>query len=285
MNPLGALLTFSFAAVILTGSRINAVLGLLAGVCYLTQGQSIEVAGFNLTAIRILLLVAALRVSIRREFSPLRLNRIDKVFLAYALTITVIGTLRNGLAAVAYEFGFLYNVILSYGIVRSLVRSMGDLCSVLVGLALLIVPLAVLMTFENITHRNSFSAFGGVSSEVWIREQAVRSMGSFRNPITAGSFGTTLAPLFAALIFSRIAIRPALIGLLGSTAIVITAHSSGPLMAYIFGGLALALWHWRHQMRAIRWALVIGLVGLHLIMKAPVWFLIGRISDVVGGGG
>ncbi len=35
-------------------------------------------------------------------------------------------------------------------------------------------------------------------------------------------------------------------------------------------------------MREIRWALVIGLVALHLIMRSPVWFILGRV-DVFSG--
>ena len=35
-------------------------------------------------------------------------------------------------------------------------------------------------------------------------------------------------------------------------------------------------------MRWIRWAIAIGLLGLHLVMKAPVWFLLDRV-DVVSG--
>jgi len=38
-------------------------------------------------------------------------------------------------------------------------------------------------------------------------------------------------------------------------------------------------------MRRVRWGLVIGLVALHLVMKAPVWFLIGRMSVFDGSTG
>ena len=38
-------------------------------------------------------------------------------------------------------------------------------------------------------------------------------------------------------------------------------------------------------MRFFRWGLVLLLVALHIVMKAPVWFLIARIGDLIGGGG
>ena len=45
--------------------------------------------------------------------------------------------------------------------------------------------------------------------------------------------------------------------------------------------MGLAFWPLRKQMRLIRWGLVCALVGLHLVMKAPVWALIARI-DLTG---
>jgi hypothetical protein len=56
------------------------------------------------------------------------------------------------------------------------------------------------------------------------------------------------------------------------------ASSSTPLLAYIAAIIALCFWPMRGRMRTVRWGLVILLVGLHLTMKAPVWFLISHIS-------
>jgi len=38
-------------------------------------------------------------------------------------------------------------------------------------------------------------------------------------------------------------------------------------------------------MKTVRWVILIGLVSLHMIMKAPVWFLIGRLAEFTGGTG
>ena len=35
----------------------------------------------------------------------------------------------------------------------------------------------------------------------------------------------------------------------------------------------------------IKWGVVAILIGLHLVMKAPIWFLIDRVSEVLGGSG
>lgn len=44
----------------------------------------------------------------------------------------------------------------------------------------------------------------------------------------------------------------------------------------------MSLWPLRKYMRLSRWALLVVLCGLHLVMKAPIWALIARI-DVTGG--
>jgi len=67
--------------------------------------------------------------------------------------------------------------------------------------------------------------------------------------------------------------------------IVITSASSGPLLTVILGIVALALWRWRNQMRTLRYGILGALVSLHMVMKAPVWFLLARVDIVQGSTG
>jgi hypothetical protein len=45
------------------------------------------------------------------------------------------------------------------------------------------------------------------------------------------------------------------------------------------------MWPFRGMMRAVRWGILAVLIFLHIVMKAPVWALIGRLSDIFGGTG
>jgi len=47
----------------------------------------------------------------------------------------------------------------------------------------------------------------------------------------------------------------------------------------------LIMWNWRQQLRKVRWAIVCTLIGLQMVMKAPVWFLLGRVSLFSGSTG
>jgi hypothetical protein len=70
-----------------------------------------------------------------------------------------------------------------------------------------------------------------------------------------------------------------------SLIIIFCCASSTPVMAVVFSVLGAVLWRYRLHMRTLRWSLLIALVGLHLVMKAPVWHLISRIDLVSGNTG
>jgi hypothetical protein len=69
--------------------------------------------------------------------------------------------------------------------------------------------------------------------------------------------------------------------MLGGAIMLITSASSTPVLALAAAIAGFCLWRFRSYMRVFRQAVVAMLVGLHLVMKAPVWALIARI-DVTG---
>jgi hypothetical protein len=285
MTPLGAVFTLIFSAGVFCLPRRAATVAIIAGVCYVTQGQVLDV-GFHFTAIRLALLAGLIRVVARGELRSLQPNAMDRALLAYALVVTVIPVIRSGTVdELVYQVGCLYNILLFYFVLRCLIKDKEDVRAVLARLAFVIIPFALLMMLESMTERNLFSVFGGVSESSMIRDGHVRSEGAFRSPITAGAFGATFAMLFAGMLFAKSERRNATVGLVASIVIVVCAHSSGPLLGLMFGLIGLICWNFRHYMRHIRWGIVLSLVALSMVMKAPVWFLMGRISDVVGGGG
>jgi hypothetical protein len=74
-------------------------------------------------------------------------------------------------------------------------------------------------------------------------------------------------------------------GIAGSLVITIASASSGPLLTFVAAVIGFSLWPLRERMYLFRRGIVIVLVGFILVMNAPVWYLIAKISDVVGGGG
>jgi hypothetical protein len=282
MNPIGAILTTLMAIAVCAAPRRLATLLLFAAVCYLTQEQSVIVSGFHFTAIRIVLLAAFIRTIARGELGAPRLTSIDWAVMAYASYSHVVASIRIG--AWQEQIGNAYNVLLSYFVFRSLVSDWDDVKVLLRRLAILIIPLALFMILESETGKSVFSVIGAQQDD-FMRQGRFRCRGAFRGSHTAGIFGATLAPLFIGLSFMAGQRRIASVGVIAATAITYSSNSSGPLMAYLSGLVGLLFWPLRREMRPVRWGLVLILVALALVMKAPIWYLAAKISALTGGDG
>jgi hypothetical protein len=102
----------------------------------------------------------------------------------------------------------------------------------------------------------------------------------------AGTFGATVAALFVALWWQRQMSKLLVaLGLTASAVIIIASGSSGPVMAALASMFGLAMWPLRKQMRFVRWAIVLALVALELVMKSHVWFLMARVNIFSGSDG
>jgi hypothetical protein len=168
---------------------------------------------------------------------------------------------------------------------RCLMKDSGDIINLYKNLSLLILPLALLMIIEGITNRNMFSIFGApLIGEM--RGGHIRCQGSFSHPILAGTFGATLMPVFLALWFQKdTGAKYAILGGIAATVIMVSSRSSGAMMAYIIGIIAMIMWRFRNRMRIVRWGIVFFLLIASMSMSAPVWFLISRLSELTGGSG
>src|SRR5690606_3405393 len=147
---------------------------------------------------------------------------------------------------------------------------------------IVIIPLAFAMYWEHLTQRNVFSIFGGVPEVTAIRDGKLRAQGPFAHPILAGTLGASLVPIFIGLWRQRKLL--ATTGLFSGVMIALFSSSSGPLFTLLAGLLAVLVWPLRERMRALRWGLFLCIITLHIVMKAPVWALIGRISNIMGQG-
>jgi hypothetical protein len=288
INLIGFIFTLTMGLLMLSLPRRFAVLPIIMTTCFITLGQVINIASLNFTMFRIIIFFGCVRVIIRKEAVSIRLHIIDKVLIAYVITsATAYILLRDGSnEAYISQLGFILNTLFLYIIFRALIHDMDDIDAIFKMIALVAVPLAVAMLIEKVTGRNLFSIFGGVSEFTAVRDGRIRAQGAFAHPILAGTFGATSLPLMLALWYrSRGAKLIAGLGIISATIITISAASSGPVVTYIFVIIGMAMWRIRDNMQAVRWSILLSLIGLHLVMKGPVWSLIGKISEVIGGTG
>jgi hypothetical protein len=251
-------------------------------------GQSVYAVGVHWLVLRIISLCGLLRVAIikftsKQEFLAGGVNAIDKAFLV-SVICQAIGTSLQYMdpQALVNQFGFLVDFLAGYFLLRALIREESDVYRTLKWLAGLTVVLAVCMVREQVSLQNVFGQIGLGRLVPEIREGKIRSQGVFQHSLTAGTFGATLVPLFFLLWKFGRAKAVAAAGVIGCTVMTICSNSSTPLMAYVAGPLALCFWPLRKRMRAVRWAIVVGLMAIQVVMKAPFWFIIAHI-DLTGG--
>jgi hypothetical protein len=287
LNGLGLAFIIAMCVLILIFPRRYAIVPLIIIICYMTLGENVLVNGLHFTLIRILALAGWLRILMRGEFRKFKMNSIDWLFIFWVISdVTCYMILWHDNAAFINRLGYAYNAIGFYFMFRVLIRDLDDIKRTYKIVAILIIPLGFFMLAEKITGHNAFAIFGGVDAITRIRDGSLRCQGPFAHPILAGSFGATLCPLFFALWWQGPRNRViAVLGILSAVTITIASASSGPAFALMFGILGLIMWNWRQHLRKVRWAIVCTLIGLQVVMKAPVWFLLGRVSLFSGSTG
>lgn len=283
MNPIGVSILFFLIFVVLIAPRRWALMGMMAGVLYLTQVQQVDVLGFNLYAIRFLELAGFIRVISRKEFSFSGLNRIDRTLLFFYCFVAIVYSLRSSEGQINV-IGLSVDAFLCYFAFRGLIIDLEDFRWFLKSFLILLAPYAVLVMIESLTRHNMFEFIGGGIGG-WQRGDRFRAVGSFRNPDLLGALGASFFPLYIGLACIKAERKLACLGIGLCLVIVWASNSGGPLGATGMGLVGWALWRERTRMRRMRRALVVGLILLSLVMKAPVWYLLDRVSSVTGGDG
>jgi hypothetical protein len=287
LHPAVAVFLLLGVGLTLLGSRQLALLPVLAATSFVPIQQRIVIGGLDFDIPRLLVSAALLRVLFRGEFHSTRLHKLDMwvvvwQLLGYAMYLVRLPTI----VALTYNLGLLVDCLGTFFACRLLIRGPRDVEFCLAAFCWIAAAVAPAMIVEGITGFNVFSVLGGVSEQSWVRDGSVRAQGAFAHPIIAGSFGASLLPLAIALMLANGRSRTiGAIGILGATTIAITPSSSGPVLALLAAIVGWMLFPARRFIRMMRWAFAATLVVLHFAREMPVWHLIGRASDLLGGTG
>ena len=95
MNAVSGTILIVLLVVVCVAPRRWALLAMMAGVFFLTQGHSVDVAGVNLYPVRFLEVAALSRVLVRRELTWSRLNQIDVTLLLLYNYTALVWILRS----------------------------------------------------------------------------------------------------------------------------------------------------------------------------------------------
>jgi hypothetical protein len=286
-NTLGLAATTGVCLLLLVLPRRWAMAPIIMICGCMTTEQSLPIAGFHFTMIRLLVATGWLRLLLRAELRGIVWSRMDRM-ICWWVVVDVVAyiALWHDSDAVVYKLGFTYDILGTYFLFRILLHDISDVLQVCRTLALFTIPPAILMLLEKATGNNLFSIFGGVSSVTAVRDGVLRCQGPFAHPILAGTFGATIFPLVAVLwLDGAVGRLLAICGMASALTIAFTSGSSGPIMALLGVAMSLALWRMRTHMSLLRRGIVVSLICLQLLMKVPIWFILARIDIFSGSTG
>jgi len=287
MHPLGLTVMLILGILMILVPRRWAILPIIIMACFISSNQKIVVLGLDFNLLRIMVLFGVVRILIKKEYMNYNWKTIDKVMIYYVISASLIFILQQKtLGTLIFRMGQSFDVLGMYFLARYLILNWHDIDKLILGSVIISFFVAIVFAVESKTQRNMFSIFGGVPEFTVIRKGELRCQGAFAHPILAGCFFAVLLPFFAAMWWRKGGGKIwALIGVMAATFIIITCHSSTPLFGMLCAILGGIMFLFRYKMSLVRWGIVCALITLDLIMKAPVWFLIARVSEVVGGTG
>jgi len=284
LHPLVAAALCLSVLLVLFLPRKYAIAPVLLVAFLIPLGQVLVIGGVHFTVFRITIISGLTRLAWSGPGARLRgtFNAIDGAFSLWAISyaLSFVRLYMDGQALIN-RLGFLLDALGGYFLLRCLIQDPEDVRRAIKWLIFVTTVIAVCMVIEHRTQRNVFGLLGGVRPTPEVRNGTIRANGVFQHSILAGCYGATMVPLYVILWKQSTRRATALLGLISSTVVLLTASASTALSAYMAGLLALCLWPIHDRMRFLRWMLVFTLVGLQLVMKAPVWALIGRI-DLTG---
>lgn len=286
LHPIGIIAVILLGVATLIVPRRYVLIPFLLVACFISPGQRIVIATLDFNLLRMMILFGWARIFMTGEANGFKWKSLDILVILWALSGTLILTLREGtMASLIYRCGLMYDACGMYFLFRILIRGWSDVETIITAAAVISLPVAAFFLLEQTTGRNVFSIFGGVPEITTVRNGRLRCQGPFLHPIYAGCFWAALMPMIGALWFSGHYKRwLAAAAILSCIIVIFTTSSATPLCAMIVAIIAVALYPLRRYVSWMRLAAVFGLVGLHLVMVQPVWHLLARIQIVDGTG-
>jgi hypothetical protein len=289
MTPVAIVFTTLLSVLILSLPRKYAFIPILIGASYMTIGQNLLIGPFHFYILRLLICISWIRIFMKEEHEGWWFTSIDKIVIVWGIVAIITGTVQNPskmVPGLINSLGWCFDALGTYFIFRITIRDPDDIIRALKTLAVLLVPLAISMLIEKKTGRNPFAFIGGIPEFSQIRDGRLRAQGPFLHPILAGTAAVTTIPLLISLFWNMEKGKWfAIMGIGSALAITFACASSGPVLTLIVVLLSMATWFGREYLSLIKWGIVLGIIALQLVMKAPFWHIIGKIGNQMGSTG
>jgi hypothetical protein len=286
VDPFCLILLLLMTVAMLGVSRKYAVWPMIVIACFVTQAQRLSPGGVDFVFLRLITIVAVIRILVRGEFAGFKWNGMDTAILFFMGIRVLWGFLHITKSATVTPLTLVGEAIDTWGIyffIRCVVRDFNDLKSMTYGFICASLLVAPLFIVEYTTLHNPFSFMGGVSDVTRSRDEKLRCMGAYSHPILAGCFWAVVLPYMGAIIKQggRIRFLP-LVGIACASVVIVLSGSSSPIAGAgiaFCGGCAFLL---RRRMRMLRWVTFLTILAVQVMATNPIWHIFARVQ-IIGG--
>lgn len=285
VHPFALIILFIMSVFLLRSKPTYYLIPFLIIGVFLTHMQRIVIGSLDFSMLRLILIAGGLKAVLKNDINRFKYHSMDYFIILYVLVSSIAYVaLRQTSSAMVNRLGFAFEILLAYFLIRLYIVSLNQIIVFVRILSIVFAVVALFMTIEQLTQYNLFSLFGGVSEITGIREGRIRAQGAFSHPILAGTFGASFMPLFWGLwsIGDKRDRYFSILGIICSLIITWASSSSGPVLTLLAGIFAIVFFKYRQYTKLAKTGTIFMLLGLDIVMKAPVWHLISRI-DIVGG--
>lgn len=188
-------------------------------------------------------------------------------------------------SAFIYKTGRSIDILGSYFVFRTQIRSVEDIKRFIDILTISTLIYGIFIIIEDLTYTNIITKYSGVYIPKLVRDGQIRCHGSFTNSILSGTFATAALPLLVANYSFNKDKWYIYAGLIAILPIVFLSASGAAKLSFAAAIVFLAMWKIKQHVKTIQKGFLFFVLISALIMKAPVWFLIAKASSIVGGGG
>lgn len=285
VHPVGLAVLIVLGLATLFAPRRYAFLPMVLMAAFIPSAQKIAVFTLDFTFLRILVLCGFMRILARGEARTFHWQRIDQVLVAWVVVSFAVTMLRTNGQAFVNQSGRAFDAIGLYFLFRCLVRDWDDIFRLARTLAIISIPIAIAFLVEWSTRRNPFAFFGGVNEITVERQGRLRCQGPYSHPILSGVFWAVLLPIMVSQLWAARHRWLGVAGFCSAMLIVFCCASSTPVLGVVAAAFGATMFWFRRRLRLIRWGAVAMVFALHMVMQAPVWHLISRVSAVGGSTG
>jgi len=284
ITPTTVIITLVLSVWIMVIPRKYFLLPFIVAACFIPGSGRVIIASLDFTPLRICVLFGVLRLLVRGEVIRIHWNKFHKLFVIWLILGAIIYVFRWGdLRTLIYKFGVLFDGLGLYWIFRQNIRSWQCVGLLIKSFAVFAIISVLFVIAERITHVNLFSFLGDVGTGV--HRGRYRCFGAFGSSIILGLFWATLIPWFLAYIKAKSDIILNVTAVISSLICVVLSGSSTPFVTVGAILFFFALYRYRAYGRKIALGFCFLLFALHVVMEAPVWHLISRVSVFSGSTG